>query len=77
MAKTFPYYSMIVYLHEQNADGSQREIRLRNLTIEQVSKYRDEIYTKGLRVEITARCWEIISPMNINKIMILGEEDKF
>lgn len=73
MAQPFIHYSIIFTLREKDKDNQYKEIRFKNLTLEEVTKYREEAFIYGIRVQETARSWFVIAPWDIKRIQIIGE----
>jgi len=76
-SKKFPFYTLQVTLTEPLQGTSNKQVNLKNLTAEQVAKYREDMFLIGIRIEHTTRSWEIIPPAHIKTVMILGQESKF
>ena len=76
-SKKFPFYTLQVTLREPLQGSTNRQVNLKNLSADQVAQYRQDMFLIGIRIEHTTRSWEIITPDNIKRVMILGEETKF
>jgi hypothetical protein len=76
-SKKYPYYTLQVTLTEPLQGTSNKQVNLKNLSADQVAKYREEMFLIGIRIEHTVRSWEIIPPAKIKTVMIIGEDTKF
>lgn len=73
----FQFFTLQVYLHRPLHGTEKNHFDFKNLTAEQVKEYREDMFLIGIRIEHTARSWEIVSPFNIKSVLVLGQETKF
>jgi hypothetical protein len=76
MESNFKYFTMQFFLHNPLVQGGPDHFSFKNLEANQVTKYRDEMFLTGIRIQHTSRSWEIVSPFNIKRVLLIGQEEK-
>lgn len=72
------YYTLQVVLHRKQPGTDAHEvIELTDCNAARIKELRDMVWTKGLRVQITAICWEIISPFAVKSVLIIKQDKKY
>jgi hypothetical protein len=72
----FPFFTLQIHLKEPIEGSERKNFQFKNLTAEEVKQYREDMFLIGIRIEHTARSWEIISPFNIKRVLVLGQNSK-
>jgi len=72
------FFTCQVILCREDKDTNAPEAHeFKDCTADRAAVLRNEVWTKGLRINHSPTCWEIVSPFMIKQFFIIQQDKKY
>lgn len=72
------YYTFQVKLHRKAEGTDEPETHeFRDCNDQRIQQLRNDVWTKGLRINHSPTMWEIVSPFSIKQVFIIQQDKKY
>lgn len=72
------WFTFQVTLHRKEEGTDMCQVHeFRDCDDARIKELRNDVWTKGLRINMSVTSWEIISPFMVKSVMIIKQDKKF
>ena len=72
------YYTFQIVLHRvQEGTDAHEAHEFKDCLDTQINQLRNDVWTKGIRINLTPTSWEIISPFLIKQAFVIQQDKKY